>query len=385
MHMKLTDEQAQLRDSAARFMDEECTMEFVREIEKGDVGYSPDMWKRMAELGWLGLDLPEADGGLELGVLDLCILTRELGRHICPTPFIPTCVIAGTAIGSAGSDAQRAEYMPKIIDGDRIVAFAYQEFTRHFDPGSIQLEARADGDGFVLDGTKMFVEYAGAADRLLVVARTSGSVGDGTGLTMFLVDAGSDGIKSIHTPTMARDHHYEVTFSGVRVPRADVLGEVGDAWTVLQPVLHRAALAFSSFTNGAAFEMHDMATRFAKQRVQFGRPIGQMQTIQGYLAQAIMEILGSDTLTLFTAYNMDRGRHVRGYVGKARGFAAETVFRTMHQCSQIFGGMGYMEEQDSTLYLRRGKQYELMLGGHDYWYDVAAEEMIDVEEPVQLT
>ena len=99
----------------------------------------------------------------------------------------------------------------------------------------------------------------------------------------------------------------------------------------------------------------------------------------------IMEILGSDTLTLFTAYNMDRGHPVRGFVAKAKGFAAETVFRTMHQASQIFGGMGYMEEQDSTLYLRRGKQYELMLGGSGYWYDVVAEEMIDVEEPVQLT
>lgn len=385
MHMKLTDEQAQLRDSAARFMDEACTMEFVRGIEKGDVGYSPEMWKRMAELGWLGLDLPEADGGLGLGILDLCILLRELGRHICPTPFIPTCVIAGTAIARAGTEAQRAAYLPKIVDGELVIAFAYQEFTRRFDPGAIQLAARADGDGFVLHGVKMFVEYAGAADRLMVVARTAGCVGDHAGLTMFLVDAKSEGIESVHTPTMARDHHYEVTFDGVRVPRADVLGAVGDAWTVLEPVLHRAALAFSSFTNGAAFEMHEMATRYAKQRVQFGRPIGQMQTIQGYLAQMIMEILGSDTLTLFTAYNMDRGRPVRGYVAKAKGFAAETVFRTMHQGSQIFGGMGYMEEQDSTLYLRRGKQYELMLGGHDHWYDVAAEEMIDVEEPVQLT
>jgi len=383
--MKLTEEQTQLRDSAARFMDEECTMEFVRGIEKGDLGYSPEMWKQMAEMGWLGLDLPEADGGLELGVLDLCILMRELGRHICPTPFVPTCVIAGTTIGRAGTASQRAESLPRIIDGDLVVAFAYQEFTRHFDPGSIRMEARAGGDGFVLNGAKMFVEYAGAADRLLVVARTSGSPGDATGLTLFLVDAKADGIKTVHTPTMARDHHYEVSFSNVRVPRSDVLGQEGDAWTVLEPVLHRAALAFSAFTNGASFEMHDMATRFAKQRVQFGRPIGQMQTIQGYLAQAIMEILGSDTLTLFTAYNMDRGRPVRGYVGKAKGFAAETVFRTMHQCSQIFGGMGYMEEQDSTLYLRRGKQYELMLGGHDYWYDVAAEEMIDVEQPVQLT
>jgi alkylation response protein AidB-like acyl-CoA dehydrogenase len=116
--------------------------------------------------------------------------------------------------------------------------------------------------------------------------------------------------------------------------------------------------------------------------VQFGRPIGQLQTIQGYLAQLIMEILGSETLTLFTAFHLERGRDVRGYVAKTKGFAAETVARTMDIGSQIFGGMGYMEEVDTTLYLRRGKQYQLMLGGTDYWYDVAAEEVIDVDEPV---
>jgi alkylation response protein AidB-like acyl-CoA dehydrogenase len=149
--------------------------------------------------------------------------------------------------------------------------------------------------------------------------------------------------------------------------------------------LQKAALAFSAFTNGACFELHEEATQFAKERVQFGRPIGQLQTIQGYLAQLIMEILGADTLTMFTAFNMDKGRHVRGYVAKAKAFSSETVGRTMDIGSQIFGGMGYIEEVDSTLYLRRGKQYELMLGGSGYWYDIVAEEMIDAEEPVILT
>ncbi len=385
MDMKLTDEQLQLQDGARRFMDDECTMDFVRGIEKGELGFSRAMWKRMSELGWLGLDLPEAHGGLELGILDLTILLRELGRHICPTPFIPTAVIGGTAIARAGTEAQREQYLPQIIDGEIIIAFGYQEFSRFFDPGTIKLDARADGDGFVLNGTKMFVEYAGAADRILVVARTSGSVPDETGLTMFLVDTAANGIKITHTPTMARDHHYEVAFGDVRISQQDVLGRVDAAWTDLEPVLQRAALAFSAFTNGAAFELHEQAVAFAKQRVQFGRPIGQLQTIQGYLAQLIMEILGSDTLTMFTAYCMDKKRPVRGYVAKSKAFAAETVARTMDIGSQIFGGMGYMEEMDSTLYLRRGKQYELMLGGTDYWYDIAAEEMIDVDVPVELT
>jgi alkylation response protein AidB-like acyl-CoA dehydrogenase len=384
MDMKLTEEQLQLQEGARRFMDEECTMDFVRQMEASELGYSRDMWKRMAELGWLGIDLPDDAGGLGLGTLDLAILMRELGRHICPTPFLSTAVIAGSAIARAGTEEQRRQYIPQIVDGEAVIAFAYQEFSRSFDPGVIKLEARASKDGYVLNGTKMFVEYAGAADRLLVVARTSESPPTRSGLTMFLLDARADGIHCTRTPTMARDHHYEVAFRDVHVTREAVLGRVDAAWTDLEPVLHKAAVAFSAFTNGAAFELHEQATEFAKQRVQFGRPIGQLQTIQGYLAQLIMEILGADTLTMFAAFHMDRGRHVRGYVAKAKGFAAETVARTMDIGSQIFGGMGYMEEVDSTLYLRRGKQYELMLGGTDYWYDVAAEEMIDVAEPVQL-
>lgn len=384
MDMKLTDEQVQLQDGARRFMDNECAARFVREMEASELGFSPEMWKKMAELGWLGIDLPADRGGLEMGTLDLTLLTRELGRHICPSPFLSTAVIAGTAIAGAGTEKQRRRYIERIVAGELIVACAYQELSRSFHPGVIKMDARAVSDHYVLNGTKMFVEYAGAADLLLVVARTSQAPPQAAGLTMFLVEAGEKGVDCVRTPTMARDHHFEVRFDDVRVHRENVLGRVGDAWTDLEPVLHKAALAFSAFTNGACFEMHEKATQFAKERVQFGRPIGQMQTIQGYLAQLIMEILGSDTLTMFSAFNMDRGRHVRGYVAKAKGFASETVGRTMDICSQIFGGMGYMEEMDTTLYLRRGKQYELMLGGSGYWYDVAAEEMIDVEEPVQL-
>jgi alkylation response protein AidB-like acyl-CoA dehydrogenase len=382
MDMKLTDEQMQLQDAARRFMDEQCPMDFVREMEASELGFSRAMWKQMAEMGWLGIDLPIELGGLGLGTLDLTLLMKELGRHLCPVPILPTAVIAGEAIVRAGTESQRRRYVEQIVAGEIVIAFAYQEFTRFFGPGEIKLEARRSKDGFVLNGTKMFVEYAGGADLLLVVARTSEETRPGSGLTMFLLDAKADGVVCTHTPTMARDRHYEVCFRDVAVPRASVLGRVDEGWSDLEPALHKGALAFSAFTNGASFELHERATEFARTRVQFGRPIGQLQTIQGYLAQLIMEILGADVLTMFTAFHMDRGHPVRGYVAKAKGFSAETVARTMDIGSQIFGGMGYMEEVDTTLYLRRGKQYQLMLGGTDYWYDVVAEEVIDVEEPV---
>jgi acyl-CoA dehydrogenase len=385
MDVKLTEEQTQLRDTARKFMEEQCTGEFVREMEESELGYSPQMWQQMAEMGWLGISLPGDCGGLELGTLDQVILAKELGRNICPSPFLPTVVIAGEAIARAGSEAQREEYLPRIIEGDLVMAFAYQEFTRRFEPGVIGLQATEDGDAYVLEGTKMFVEFAGAADLLLVVARTSGEPPSERGLTMFLVDARSAGVDCKHTPTVARDHHYELTFNAVRVPKDRVLGPLDDAWSVLEGVIEKAAVVFSGFTGGVSEKMHENATQYAKDRVQFGRPIGQMQLIQSYLATLIMEIWGSDTLTLFTAFNMDRGRKVRAYVAKTKAFAADTVERTTNIGAQIWGGLGYMEEQDTTLYLRRGKQYQQMLGGLDYWEDIIAEELLDVEDPVILT
>jgi len=376
MDMKLDEEQVQLRDSARKFMEEECSADFVREIEKSELGYSPQMWQQMAEMGWLGIGLPEECGGLELGTVNMVILAKELGRRICPSPFLSTVVIGGEAIARAGSNDQKNQ-IASIIDGEKIIAFAYQEQNLDFDPGAIKLEAREEGACYVLEGTKMFVEYAAAADLLLVVARTAGKSPSRDGLTMFLVDAGSEGITCKRTPTVARDHHYKVIFSGVKVPKSCVLGTVDTAWSDLESVIAKAAIVFSGFAIGVAEQMHEFATQFAKDRVQFSRPIGQMQTIQGYLASLIIEIYGAETIAFFTAFSFDKGRDVRDYVAKTKVFAAETVKNTTDVGSQIFGGMGYMEEQDTTLYLRRGRHYKALLGGTDYWDKIIAEKLLD--------
>lgn len=384
MDIKLSEEQVQLQDMARKFMDKHCTFDTVRGIElESDLGFSREMWQQFAEMGWLGMIVPEDFEGMGMGMLDLVVLIRELGRHVCPSPFLYTAVLAADLITQAGSDDQKARILPRIVAGESIHTFAYQEFSRFFHPQHISLAATPSGDGYSLSGSKLFVEFADGADTLIVAARTA-QPGANSGLTLFLVDRVSKGIATTHMPTMARDRHYQVDFDNVQVPASAVIGEPDRGWEALEPSLHKTIIAFCAYTNGAGFEMHDHATQYAKERVQFGRPIGQMQTIQGYLAQLIMELYGADMLTMFTAFQMDRERHTRGYVAKTKAFSAETVGRVMDVGSQIFGGMGYMEEQDTTLFLRRGKQYQLALGGTEYWEDVIAEEIID-REPVVLT
>jgi alkylation response protein AidB-like acyl-CoA dehydrogenase len=194
---------------------------------------------------------------------------------------------------------------------------------------------------------------------------------------MFLVDPKSPGVTITHLPTMARDKQFEVVLEGVQVSRDDLLGPQGEAWPLLESVVQRGAIAFSAYAVGAAEKMQEMSTDFAKDRVQFGRPIGSFQVIQGYLAEMITEIWGAETLTYYTAWALDEGLPVRELVAKAKAFAGDTIKRTTDVGSQIFGGIGYMEEMDSTLYLRRGKQYQLAMGDSGYWEDIVAEEILD--------
>ncbi len=376
MDMKMTEEQVQLKDAAYKFLEEECTADFIREMETSELGYSKEMWGQMAELGWLGMGLPEDCGGLELSHVDMVLLAKELGRRICPSPFMTTVMLSGEAIARAGNSEQK-KLVEEIVDGQKIVSFTYQEQNLDFDAGALKFQAREEGDGYVLEGVKMFAEFAAAADLLLVTARTSGASPSREGLTLFLVDAKSAGITCTHTATVARDHHYKVTFDSVKVPKSAVVGEVGDAWATLEPVLEKAAVVWSGFVVGTAEEMHELATQFAKDRYQFGRPIGQMQTIQNYLATLIIEIYGADTLAIFSAFGMDKGRNMRDYIAKTKVFAADAVKNTTDIGSQIFGGLGYMEEQNNTQYLRRGRHYKALLGGTDYWEKIVAEELLD--------
>ena len=218
MDIKLTEEQTQLQDIASKFMDNHCSFEFVRRMEKeSKLGFCPDMWRQFADMGWLGIMIPEQFGGMGMSLLDTVVLIREMGRHICPSPFLFTSVLAADLIAQAGSRRQKAELLPQIVAGEKIYAFAYQEYSRFFKPQHIKLQAQKSGDGYVINGTKLFVEFADGADTLLVAART-GKANAQSGLTLFLVDRNSAGISTKHMPTMSRDRHYQVDFNNVEVP-----------------------------------------------------------------------------------------------------------------------------------------------------------------------
>lgn len=376
MDMELSEQQKKLIDTARRFMENECPLSAVREMESTETGFSLDLWQKMGGLGWLGLPFPEQYGGYGLGHADLALLSKELGRALCPSPFIPSAVLAGGGILAGGSEEQKQAYLPRIGSGQIIVAFALQEESAYWDPRGVSCRATETAGGWVLNGTKMFVEFANGADRLLVVARTSGEKPSSVGITMFLVDVGAPGIVMTPLGTLARDRQFRVTLEGVAISKDDVIGPVGGAWPLLEPVIHSGIVAFSAYMVGASERIHAMAVEFAKNRVQFGRPIGSFQAIQHYLAQSITEIIGADTMTLYAAWCLDQREPSREIVAKAKALAGDTYKSVSALGAQIYGGIGFNEDVDTTLFLRRGKQAQHSMGDTGYWEDVIAEELL---------
>jgi len=374
MDMQLTEAQLQLMRTARRFVEHECPPSLVRELEASDDGLSRELWRNMAELGWLGLTYPEDAGGSGLGTVDLVVLAKELGRGLCPSPYIPTAVLAGGAIAAAGSEEQRRAYLPRIAAGELIVAFALQERSAYFDPRGVKTVATATNGGYALTGEKLFVEFAGAAGELFVVARAFGA---GGGVSIFLVDAKSPGVTLTPLRTMARDKQYRVTLDNVSVNAANVVGPIGGAWPLLERVVQQGVITLCGYMVGASEQIHQMATEFAKQRVQFGRPIGSFQAIQHYLAQTITEIVAADTMTFYAAWTLDEGLPARQLVAKAKALAGDTFKQASAIGAQIHGGIGFNEDVDTTLFLRRGKQLQLSMGDSGYWEDVLAEELLD--------
>ena len=377
MDMELSEAQQQLMATARRFLESDCPLSLVRELETSEAGFSAELWRKMADLGWLGLPYPEEFGGYGLGSVDLVVLAKELGRALCTSPYIPTVILSGGAIAAVGTKEQQRKYLPRIAAGEAVIAFALQESSAYYDPRGVATRATEGPDGFVLSGSKMFVELAHAAERLLVVARTHGEPPSYDGLTMFLVDAERPGIQVAPLSTMARDRQFRVTLDGVTVPKEDVLGPMGRAWPALEKVIHQGVVALCGYMVGASEHIHQMATEFAKQRVQFGRPIGSFQAIQHYLAQTITEIVGADTMTFYAAWALDEGLPARAIVAKAKALAGDTFKQASAIGAQIHGGLGFNEDVDTTLFLRRGKQYQLSMGDTGYWEDIIAEEILD--------
>ena len=374
MDLGLSEEQEMLKNFARDFLEKECPEKLVRDMEEDEKGYSPELWQKMGEQGWQGLVIPPEYGGSGMTFLDLIILLEEFGRALVPGPFIPTVIGGAIPILEMGSEEQKKEFLPKIAAGQMIMTLALTEPTARFDAEGVDLEAKAAGDSFVLNGTKLFVRDSHVSDYMVVVARTKKGANPEDGITLFLVDSRSPGITHTMLKTIASDKQTEVKFENVKVPKGNVLGEVDKGWAGLKKVMLKATVAECAYLVGLAQMDFEISVNYAKERVQFGRPIGAFQAIQHKCADMVTDVDGARFIMYKAAWSVSENEpDAEMDVHMAKAWCSEATRRVVAHGQQIHGGIGFTVDYKIQLYFRRQKAAELNWGDADYHRELVAD------------
>jgi alkylation response protein AidB-like acyl-CoA dehydrogenase len=371
MDLDFTEEQDMLRNLVRSLVDDVAPLTVVRELEDDAVGYSTALWAQLAELDLIGLTLPEQYGGSGMSMIEGAVVYEELGRGLAPTPHFVSAVLGAGALLRLGTEAQRTAILPGVAKGETILTPAWLEPENGFSAKGVQVRAVADGDGYVIDGTKRHVAFASSAHKLVVLARTGDAETD---IGLFLVDREADGVHLEQTFTIASDTQYEVTFTGVRVGADDVVGGPAAAsggWGAWVDTMYDGVILLAAYAVGGAQFTLEITTQYAKDREQFDKPLGAFQAISHYLADAKTAIDGATLLAREAAWARSESRDVSRLAPMAKLFACQTFRDTTAMAQQVFGGVGFTLEYDVQLYFRRAKQLQI-----SWWNDRELEERI---------
>jgi alkylation response protein AidB-like acyl-CoA dehydrogenase len=360
MNFGFTEEQELLRKTARDFLADHAPMKRVREVMEGPESQAPEIWSEMAELGWMGLAVPETYGGADLSMIELAIVLEALGRSLAPVPFLPT-MIAACALHEVGSESQRREWLPRIAAGEIVATLAITETRGTEEPGDLALAATADG-GWTLRGSKLFVPDADIADPLVVVARTGGKAEKGLGL--FLVPRETEGVKVTPQRSMDRLRNlHQVELDGIRLPEDSLLGGDVDAWPKIQRVLDRARVMICAEMVGGAEKCLEDSVQYAKERIQFGKPIGVNQAIKHKCADMLFRVESAKSITYYAAWAAREDNEEAAVTASmAKSYVSEAYRHVSAENIQIHGGVGFTWEYDCHLYFKRAKSDESWLG-----------------------
>jgi alkylation response protein AidB-like acyl-CoA dehydrogenase len=363
MNFGFNEEQELLRNTARKFFENECPSETVRRLMETPEGINAELWKKLAEQGWLGLIYPEQYDGMALGLVDLVVLMEEMGRAVAPGPYFSTVLLGGLAILEAGGEGQKKEWLPKIAAGDKRVALAWMEPSAQLGPAGVTLTAVEKGGKYALSGTKLFVHDAHTADALVVAARTRPGAG-ADGVSLFLLPKGTKGLEVTLLPTMDQTRKLcEVACSDVTVGGDALLGTAGSGWAPLARVLDRATVALCAEMCGGAQKVLDMTVEYAKIRQAFGRPIGSYQGVKHRAADMLVDVENSKSITYYAAWALDEGSPEAPLaVSMAKAYVSDAFRRVSAAGIQLHGGIGFTWEHDLHLYFKRAKGSEFTFG-----------------------
>jgi alkylation response protein AidB-like acyl-CoA dehydrogenase len=367
-----TEEQQMLQESVQKFVQKNYEFDSRKEIIASEKGFSEENWQLFAELGWLTVPFKEEDGGFGGSAVDMIVMMEEFGKAMLVEPFTPTTVICGGLISTLGSDEQKAELIPQIMEGGLQLGCAYAETGSRFNLASVSTSAVAEGDSIKISGQKIAVINGSNADKLLVVARDSGAESDRKGISIYLVDADAEGVSKKVYANVDGKKAAEITLDSVVVPASQRLGEIGTAITALEAVIDRATVAISAEAVGALEALLHKTVEYSKTRKQFGTAIGTFQALQHRMADMFIECQLARSIVIRAAMELDSAAND---VEKARAVSAaksrvgKAIRKVGQEAIQIHGGIGMTEELDVGHLFKRVTALDLMFGNADYHTD----------------
>ena len=371
MDMGLTEIQQMLKTSAQEVLARECPTTLVREMEEDDRGFPDELWRQMAALGWAGVPFPEQYGGTGGDFLDLAVLLEEMGRALVPSPYFSSVVLGGLTVLDAGNDAQKNDLLSRVCDGSGIMTLAVTEASATYEAWGVEAAAAADGNGFALNGTKLFVPDAHVADVIIVAARTKAEGDPAEGISLFLVPARMEGLEVSPIRTIGNEQQFEVSLNNVRLPASAVLGEVNGGWPIAERALQRAIVGQCILMLGGAGAVLDMTVEYVKQRTQFGRPVGSFQAVQHHCAQMATDVEGCRGVAFQAAWMLAEGLPAQREISIAKAWISQAYRRICATAHQCHGAIGFTKEHDLQLYTRRAKVQELGYGDANYHKELA--------------
>ena len=368
--MILNEEQNMLKDTAKDFCANNAPIEQLRKLRDEDSpdGFDRPTWSQMVELGWAGIPFPEEHGGLAFGYKGLGVVTEEAGRTLAASPLYATVWLGGTVLNVGGSNAQKAELLPKVTAGELLLALALEESHRH-NPYGIAASAEKNEAGYTISGSKKFVLDGHVADKLIVVARSSGTAGERDGISLFLVDRDAQGVAVTRTKMVDSRNAANIEFSNVQVGADALVGEEGRGADVLDPALDIARIGICAEMLGSTQECFDRTVQYLKEREQFGVPIGSFQALKHRAANMFCEIELSKSCVLEALSALDEARDP-AEVAKLASLAKAKVGETYHTVSregiQMHGGIGMTDEFDIGFFIKRAAVTEQIFGDVSY-------------------
>ncbi|MBE9515137.1 MAG: acyl-CoA/acyl-ACP dehydrogenase [Chloroflexi bacterium] len=374
MDLRFTEEQEILRQTARDFLATECPKTLIRELEQSEKGYSPELWKKMAELGWMGLIVPEEYEGIGYTFQDLAVLLEEIGRNILPGPFVAT-ITSTFPILEAGTEEQKKGLLPKVARGDLILTTALLESDGVFDASGIAVKATPKGDAFMINGTKLFVDMAHVASHIICVTRTKEGTAHEKGITLFIVDSTTPGISCEVMPTTAQDKLCEVRLENVSVARKNILGKIDEGWPIVEMTLRKGAIARCAESIGAIQTCVDMTVAYAKERVQYERPVGAFQALQHIMADMWTAMETSRYLVYEAAWMESNGLPCAKEASMAKAYVNEVYRNVSKWAVRLHGAIATSNDHDIPLYYRRSRAADTAFGSTDFHREIVARQI----------